>query len=92
VRSGRWKLYLPLEQWGRQPPNPAIVPGQPLLLDMITDPGETTDLASEHPQVVAQLEVLAQFAREDLGDNETPGRNQRPHGHIESPRPLQLKN
>ena len=90
VRSGPWKLYLPLKQWGNRSPNPAIMPGQPLLFDVTTDPGETTDLAASHAQVVAQLAALADVARTDLGDGDMRGHNQRPHGHVQDPRPLLL--
>ncbi|HUG68499.1 MAG TPA: sulfatase [Pirellulaceae bacterium] len=92
VRSGPWKLYLPLQEWGRRRPNPALVPGQPLLFDVTADVGESTDLAAKHPQVVAQLEALANVARGDIGDGDQPGRNQRPHGSVENPRPLLLEN
>lgn len=90
VRSGPWKLYLPLQEWGARLPNPAIVPGQPLLFDVTVDAGETTDLAGRHPQVVAKLKALADVARKDIGDGEQPGRNQRPHGTVQDPRPLLL--
>lgn len=91
VRSGPWKLYLPRAQWGRRLPNPQIKPGQPLLFDVTTDAGETDDLASQHPQIVTQLQALAETAIADIGDGDQPGQNQRPHGTIKKPRPL-LKN
>ncbi|MGV3485186.1 MAG: sulfatase-like hydrolase/transferase, partial [Planctomycetaceae bacterium] len=88
VRSGRWRLYLPLQQWGTRRPNPALAPSRPLLFDVAIDPGETTDLAAQYPQVVAKLQALADVAREDIGDGDQPGQNQRPHGRVENPRPL----
>ncbi|MEX2577442.1 MAG: sulfatase [Verrucomicrobiales bacterium] len=88
VRSGPWKLYLPRPNWGRRPPNPALVSGEPLLFDVTVDAAESNDLAAEHPQIVAKLEELADFAREDIGDGDEPGRNQRPHGTVEDPKPL----
>lgn len=91
VRSGRWKLYLPLEAWrGQQPPNPDLVLNEPALYDVVLDPGESRDLAKEHPAIVRQLERLAALAREELGDDDEPGRNQRPAGYVKRPKPLLL--
>jgi arylsulfatase A-like enzyme len=87
IRSGPWKLYLPLDDWVRRP-HPALEPGRPALFDVSVDPGETIDRASDHPQVVRMLIALADEAREDLGDTDRPGANQRPAGHVASPKPL----
>ncbi len=38
------------------------------LFDLSTDPGESRNVADEHPDVVARLEALAEKARADLGD------------------------
>lgn len=82
VRSGKWKLHLPLEE--RLFPSHA----EPGLYDVVADPGETTDLSSQHPDVVAQLMKHAERAREDLGDNEQEGSGQRPAGWVENPQPV----
>ncbi len=90
VRSGRWKLILPLERkmtnfgWDERP-----VPAQ--LYDLVSDIGETTNLVERHPQIVARLMALAEKAREDLGDVGRPGRGQRPAGFVSHPRPLRLE-
>ena len=89
VRSGPWKLYLPLDRWPRLP-NPAIQPGRPALFDVALDPGETRDLAASHPQIVRLLAALAALARDDLGDTDHPGAHQRPAGAVEAPRPLTM--
>ena len=39
------------------------------------------------PEVVARLTALAQKAREDLGDLNRPGKNQRPAAMVENPTP-----
>lgn len=52
------------------------------LYDLTADPGETTDVASRHPDVVASLLQIAQQAREELGDSLTgaSGSEIRPSG------------
>ncbi len=41
------------------------------LFNLNSDPGEEHDLAAQHPEVVAQLQRLADAARQDLGDSLT---------------------
>lgn len=41
------------------------------LFDMRTDPGEKTNVADQHPEVVARLSQLAQEIRSELGDEIT---------------------
>lgn len=57
IRRGRWK-------WVEGVPDGPVTPAvrrqfgdqfEPRLFDLAADPGETTDLASEHPEVVADL-------------------------------------
>jgi arylsulfatase len=57
------------------------------LYDLRTDPGETRDVAAQHPDVVRRLEALAERAREDLGDALTArkGKGVRPVGRDQSP-------
>ncbi|MGH7857426.1 MAG: sulfatase family protein, partial [Candidatus Binatia bacterium] len=51
LRSGVWKLIWPIT---RKTKNPALI-GEPALYDLTTDPNERHDLASERPEVVAEL-------------------------------------
>jgi arylsulfatase A-like enzyme len=86
VRSGKWKLYLPLEnKWrsfgGDTEPAPAR------LYDLVGDLGETNNLVEEHLDVVGRLTALAEQAREDLGDLNRPGKNQRPAAFVKTPTP-----
>jgi len=86
VRSGKWKLYLALEaKWhsfrGDAKPSPAM------LFDLQADPGETTNVAHLHADVVKRLEALAEKAREDLGDVGRPGKNQRPAAWVDEAKP-----
>jgi arylsulfatase A len=73
VRSGRWKLHVYRPEGGA-----------PLLYDLETDLGETTNVAGQHPDVVKRLQALAEEAREDLGDAvfKRQGKNVRPVGRL----------
>jgi arylsulfatase A-like enzyme len=52
------------------------------LYDLENDPGETTNLADRHPDIVARMQVLASAMREDLGDDltQSPGSGRREPG------------
>ena len=71
IRSGRWKLELPRPAnpvetgwWGRfLEAIPAIQ-----LYDLDTDPGETSDVAAQNPEVVEELMKQVEHARAELGD------------------------
>jgi arylsulfatase A-like enzyme len=49
VREGDWKLYLQ-----------APLPSQVELFDLANDPGETTNLAAENPEIAGALEARVQ--------------------------------
>lgn len=96
VRQGKWKLHLPreAEPVGAAPfsRNTHIAPAdrigfdEPFLVDLEADIGETTNVASENPEVVQQLLGLAEGMREDLGDFDRVGKNMRFFDPID-PRP-----
>lgn len=77
VRSGQWKLQLAHD--GKN----GNVPEQ--LFNLDGDVREQHDAAKEQPQVVADLEALAEQARDDLGDSneKREGHNRRPPGRAE---------
>jgi arylsulfatase A len=95
VRSGKWKLHFPHSY--RTLDGPPGHDGQPgpykqaktdvALYDLSTDKGENTNLAGQHPEVVARLQALAEQARADLGDSLTgrEGKNRRPAGRLADP-------
>jgi len=89
VRSGKWKLHLPLKQkkrnWGKPVPNSPLQ-----LYNLDDDISEKNNVADKHPDVVKRLLALAEKAREDLGDVNRKGKNQRPAGWVENPKPLLL--
>lgn len=79
VRLGRWKRHA---HKGKDPHRG--------LYDLVTDPGETTDVAAQHADIAAGLDRLLANCRVDLGDSLTgvAGRNCRPLGEVSDPKPL----
>jgi arylsulfatase A-like enzyme len=76
VRSGGWKLVLPRDKapeglgwWGR------MIEAVPeiMLFNLGSDPDETTNVAADHPEVVAALMKLIARARTELGDIDQTG-------------------
>jgi arylsulfatase A len=92
IRSGRWKLHFPHEYRSlRGEPGKDGLPGPYLqkrteleLYDLETDIGEAKNVAAQHPDVVARLQLLADQARDDLGDSLTgrKGKSVRPAGKL----------
>jgi hypothetical protein len=93
VRDGRFKLHFPHDyatlggkRGGRDgAPAPYTTAKIGLeLFDLRADPGETTNVAAQHPEVVARLQQLAQEARTDLGDalHKTSGSGVRAAGKL----------
>lgn len=96
VRRGPWKLVLPhLSRTYAGQPGRDGFPGtvserdsvRLALYDLRRDPGERFDVQTQHPEVVAQLQQLAEQARADLGDDLTrrEGPNRRPAGLASAP-------
>lgn len=93
--DGRWKLYLPHQYRslnGREGTNDGMpIPydqnkiGQELY-DLENDISETTDVAEDHPEIVAMLLEHAEKARVELGDKLTnrTGTENRPTGILEN--------
>jgi arylsulfatase A-like enzyme len=90
VRSGDWKLVLPLER-KMVSLTGGTAPGALALYDVVGDPGERSDLAARRPDVVRRLTALAEKARAELGDVDRPGKGQRPHGVFANPTPRILR-
>ncbi|MFP4028598.1 MAG: sulfatase [Candidatus Brocadiia bacterium] len=92
VRQDQWKLYLPLDNKithlranyddGEQ------VDAE--LYNLRKDIREEHDVAEEHPEVVHRLMSLADAIRDDIGDWDREGRNQRPAGYVSNPEPQTL--
>jgi arylsulfatase A len=78
IICGQWKLVLPhtYRSLGGKPggaggkPAPYVATKTELqLFDLFAEPGEKTDVAAKHPDVVVRLQGYAESAREDLGDS-----------------------
>ena len=92
--DGRWKLQLPhtYRTMNGQPEGRDGVPGpyrniqlqQPELYDLVNDISEATDVSTQHPEMVKQLEAEVEKARADLGDALTKrtGSGQREPGRL----------
>lgn len=94
IRTPRWKLHVP-HPYRSLSGRPGGSNGKPIgydqkqmelsLFDLSVDVGETTDVKSQHPEVVAELLAVAEKARGQLGDQltKTTGTEQRPPGRME---------
>jgi arylsulfatase A len=89
VRSGQWKLFLPMENHKRHPHFKKGQKPKLLLFDVVNDISCSINLAKQHPQIVIRLMDLAEQARDDLGDQGIKGKNVRLAGYIENPQPMQ---
>ena len=77
VRSGDWKLHVPHNH--RHQNQPSGQNGKPAgesterielsLFNLKYDPGETTNLASQHPEEVERLQRMLAVGRGELGDS-----------------------
>jgi arylsulfatase A len=79
VRMGDWKLHLDLTEthtnWTTAKVLGKARPGK--LVNLATDLQETTDVASEHPEIVKQMKQLVKQAVAELGNDEKQGSGQR---------------
>ena len=95
VRKDNWKLVfahpgrtyegsLPGKD-GQPGPAPEDHQFPVALYNLERDPGERYDVYSQNPGIVAELEKVAEAAREDLGDDlqKKAGKNRRPGGKID---------
>jgi len=90
VRSGPWKLFVPLKNIARHPRFRKGKPVAPLLFNVVTDIACEHNVAAKHPDIVKRLTALAEKARADLGDEDRPGKGQRPIGTVSNSQPQTL--
>jgi arylsulfatase A-like enzyme len=90
VRSGRWKLHLPMGNkkinWGEPEGKTPLK-----LYDLQNDIHEDHNVADKHPDIVNRLLALADKMKQDIGDAGVKGENQRPAGWVKDPKPQLLK-
>jgi arylsulfatase A len=86
LRSGKWKLMF-AQSYNSPIPGNGGLPGKSQrksidlsLFDLESDVGETTNVADQHPEVVAQLEGYADRMRKDLGHGKETGPGRRAIG------------
>ncbi|MHC4403906.1 MAG: sulfatase family protein [Planctomycetota bacterium] len=85
VRSGPWKLFVPLEQPQRHPHHRGGGPSPTKLFNVVDDVGCRKNVVDDRPDVVRRLLKIADAARADLGDAGAPGPGRRPVGRFENP-------
>ncbi len=91
VRSGPWKLYVPLErQRTRAGTEPKEARSPARLFNVVGDQSEARDVAAERPEEVVRLLALAEGARKELGDLDRLGTGQRPAGWVFNPQTQRL--
>ncbi len=91
VRSGPWKLFVPLEDFSRHPHFKNSDKATTLLFNVVTDIRSQQNVATQHPEIVKQLTELANQARQDLGDVSLSGSGQRLAGKTANPQPQLLQ-
>lgn len=91
VRLGDWKLHLPrtpaqLPFWDKNSAFKNLE--EPVLYNLSSDPTEKTNVAVEHPDVVAHILAIAANARLELGEYMQRGTAQRATGSAVSDAPI----
>lgn len=83
VRSGKWKLHFGKAN-GNASARRGMGSSSPImaLYDLDADPGETTNVLAEHPEIAKKLQASADSFQAELA------RNSRPVGVAENPKPL----
>jgi arylsulfatase A len=85
VRKRQWKLHIAKGKAFNKSDEPIQE-----LYDLDNDIGEENNVYEQYPEIVAELNIEAQMAREDLGDtlSETKGKGLREAGIENNPKPL----
>lgn len=83
VRSGKWKLHLPVNRTAIAPRAKNAFAKRELY-DLSVDKEEQNNLADQHPDIVAQLMAIADKGRAELGDFGRLGSGQRPAGWVDN--------
>ena len=91
MRMGDWKLHFP-HGYRTMAGKPGGKDGIPTsysqdkiglaLFNLKDDIGESNDVAAKHPDIVKQMQALAEPMRTELGDGKTKGKGARPPGRL----------
>ena len=84
VREGRWKYYLVGSRFLNAASHEYMDVEEGALFDIEADPGETTNVAGRHAEVVERMEALADSIRRELGDMGQPGSGVRKAGWVDA--------
>lgn len=86
VRQGRWKLAIaPQSEGMNSKKGPKLAAGL-RLYDLDAEIGEQTDVAAQHPEIVAKLKALADKMATEIGGKEPSAR--RPAGEVKGAKTL----
>ena len=88
VREGQWKYYLKPAKFLTEDTKVFLEIPEGALFDLDADPGETENIAEEHPRVVRKLQDLAALYIRELGDEGQPGPGVRQAGYVREAHPL----
>ena len=91
VRSGPWKLLLPLDNSRKGYYGSHHEPLASILFNVVEDVACEKNVLDEHPDIVKRLYELAEKGRADLGDVGRSGAGVRPAGYFENPTPRLLE-
>jgi arylsulfatase A-like enzyme len=72
IRQGDWKLFLKSEKPGGKGNQVGKETPAGSLYNVASDPGETTDVAAAHPEVVQRLRLAAEAFEKELAANSRP--------------------
>lgn len=86
VRQGPWKLSIVPQNFSMGFNSEEDSKTNPRLYNLDRDIGEKTNLAAEHPEIVAKLTALAEKMKAELGAPNLPA--SRPAGKVQNPQPL----
>jgi hypothetical protein len=86
VRQGRWKLAIAPQPEGNNLKKSSKMADGLRLYDLDAEIGEQTDVAAQHPEVVAKLKALADKISAEIGGKEPTAR--RPAGEVKGAKTL----
>ncbi|MFC5050409.1 sulfatase [Rubritalea spongiae] len=91
VRNEQWKIHFPrtvddqpywAKKAGGNKKKLYTTLKQPMLFNLDTDASEKKNVISQHPEIADELTKEAERARQEIGDIDIKGSDQRPHGLV----------